>query len=216
MTTTTTTTGPDRATTRATPSAPGGATARTAASRTCWWLVLAGASHGCTGTAWQTVERLAYAAGERDSFCNISAVLSCTSVYSHWQSSALGIPNSLIGLPVFAFLLSAAVSALTGSGLSPVYVRLALGISLFMTGFVVWYLWQTATVIGALCLFCVACLVSLTLTSSGLLRVADDRRALGTGAVGRGVRWAVDNWADLAGWVGLLALVGAVLLFGLW
>jgi uncharacterized membrane protein len=25
--------------------------------------------------------------------------LSCTSVFDHWQSSALGIPNSLIALP---------------------------------------------------------------------------------------------------------------------
>lgn len=50
--------------------------------------------------AWQTVERIAWAADpQAPSVCEINTVLSCSSVYPHWQSSALGIPNSLIALP---------------------------------------------------------------------------------------------------------------------
>jgi uncharacterized membrane protein len=186
-----------------------------AASR-WWYVVLAGALIGIVGTSWQTVERIAYAAdGAGESFCDISSVLSCSSVYSHWQSSALGIPNSLVGLPVFAFLASAAVSALLGSRLSPVFVRTALGMSLFMTAFVVWYLQQTAMEIGALCLFCLACMVSLTLTSSGLVRVADAESALGSGRVATRVHSWVDSWVDLAAWAGLAMLVAAMLVLGL-
>lgn len=180
-----------------------------------WYVVLAGGLIGIVGTSWQTVERIAYAGGGGESFCDISSVLSCSSVYSHWQSSALGIPNSLVGLPVFAFLASAAVSALLGSRLSPVFVRSALGISLFMTAFVVWYLQQTAMEIGALCLFCLACMVSLTLTSSGLVRVADAEGALGSGRVATRVRTWVDSWVDLAAWAGLAMLVAAMLVLGL-
>lgn len=175
-----------------------------------WFVVLVGALVGVVSTAWQTVERLDYAAGGDESFCDISAVLSCSSVYSHWQSSALGIPNSLIGLPVFAFLGAAAVAALLGSRLSAAAVRTPLGVSLFMTGFVVWYLQQTAMEIGALCLFCLACMVSVTLTSAGLVRAADAQGVLG----GR-VRRMTDTWGDLALWAGLSMAVAAMLFLGL-
>ena len=85
--------------------APVQAPTRTDTARRWWWLVLAGGVLGIAGTVWQTMERLAYGSGDKGpSVCDISAIVSCTNVYSHWQSSALGVPNSLIGLPVFAFM----------------------------------------------------------------------------------------------------------------
>lgn len=177
--------------------------------------MLLGGVLGIVGTVWQTVERIEYAAGGGESVCDISSVLSCSSVYSHWQSSALGVPNSLIGLPVFAFLAGGALAALTGSRLSVGYLRTSLGVALFMTGFVVWYLQQTAFSIGALCLFCLACMVSITLAGVGLIRVADAEGALGSGDLARRVRGAVDAWVDLALWAGLVMLVAATLFVGL-
>lgn len=180
-----------------------------------WYVVLAGAVLGVVSTVWQTVERIAYASGDGSAVCDISAVVSCSNVYSHWQSSALGVPNSLIGLPVFAFMASVAVSGLLGSQLSQRFLVGTLGLALFMTGFILWYMEQTAFSIGALCLFCVACMVNITLVSAGLVRVADAEGALGDGRLGQRVHSLVDAWADLAIWTGLLLAVGAMLFVGL-
>jgi uncharacterized membrane protein len=180
-----------------------------------WYVVLAGAALGILSTVWQTVERIAYAKGDGSAVCDISAVVSCSNVYSHWQSSALGVPNSLIGLPVFAFLASVAVSGLLGSQLAPRFLAGALGLAVFMTGFIFWYMEQSAFSIGALCLFCVACMVAITLAAAGLVRVADAQGALGDGRLGQRVHAAVDAWADLALWAGLLFLVAAMLFVGL-
>lgn len=203
---------------------PGGATgqdpgpvspADPRATRRWWWVVLVGAAAGVVATVWQTVERLRYAAGDTDSFCDISATLSCSSVYTHWQSSALGIPNSLIGLPVFALIAGTALAALLGSRLSATHLRVVLGLALFMTAFVTWYLQQTAFSIGALCLFCVGCMVSISLAGAGLVRVADAEGALGKGRLAARVRAAVDSWVDLALWLGLGMLVAVMLVVGL-
>ena len=181
-----------------------------------WWVVLAGGVIGIGATVWQTVERIHWAAGDRgNSVCDISAVVSCSNVYSHWQSSALGIPNSLIGLPVFAFMASAALAALLGSRPARPFLLTAYGITLFMTAFVLWYLEQSALSIGALCLFCLGCFVSISLVGVGLTRVVDAEGALGAGAAGRRLRTLVDTWADLAIWAGLAFLVAAMLFVGL-
>ena len=180
-----------------------------------WYAVLVGGLLGIVSTVWQTVERIAYAAGGDESVCDISAVLSCSNVYSHWQSSALGVPNSLIGLPVFAFLTSVAVSGLLGSQLSRATLGASWGLALFMTGFIVWYMEQTAFDIGSLCLFCTACMVNITLVSAGLTRVVDSEAVLGDGPAGQRLRSLVDSWADLALWAGLLMAVAAMLFIGL-
>jgi uncharacterized membrane protein len=180
-----------------------------------WYAVLVGGVLGIVSTVWQTVERIAYAAGSDSSVCDISAVLSCSNVYSHWQSSALGVPNSLIGLPVFAVLTSVAVSGLLGSQLSRATLAASWGLALFMTGFIVWYLEQTAFDIGSLCLFCTACMVNIALVGAGLTRVVDAETVLGDGPAGRRLRSLVDSWADLALWAGLLMAVAAMLFIGL-
>jgi uncharacterized membrane protein len=180
-----------------------------------WYVVLVGGVLGIVSTVWQTVERISYAAGGDASVCDISAVLSCSNVYSHWQSSALGVPNSLIGLPVFAFLTSVAVSGLLGSQLSRATLGASWGLAIFMTGFIVWYLAQTAFDIGSLCLFCTACMVNITLVVVGLTRVVDEEAVLGAGPAGRRLHTLVDSWADLAIWAGLSMAVAAMLFVGL-
>lgn len=181
-----------------------------------WWgLVLAGGLVGIVSTVWQTVERIAYAAGDTGpSVCEINALVSCSNVFGHWQSSALGIPNSLIGLPVFALLASGALAALTGSQLSRSYVGLLLGTGVFMTAFITWYMHQTAFDIGALCLFCAACLVGIVLAGAGLTRALAAGSPDTDGDPGRLTR-LVDSGADIALWGGVLVLVATMLLLGL-
>lgn len=198
--------------TRAQPS-PG--TAVPTASRGWWALVLAGGLLGIIATVWQTAERLSTLSGKGAPVCDINAVVGCGSVYGHWQSSALGVPNSLIGLPVFAIMTSAAAGALLGSRPSRRYLAGLLGLSAFMTVFVVWYMEQTAFVIGSLCLFCAASMVNIILTGIGLTRVADAEGALGEGQLARRVHAMVDSSTDLAVWIGIAVLVGLMLYLGL-
>lgn len=182
-----------------------------------WYgLVALGGGLGTVTAAWQTVERIAWAADpQAPSVCEINTVLSCSSVYPHWQSSALGIPNSLIALPVFAILASAGLAGVLGSYLSRGYLASLLGLTVFMAAFVTWYMEQTAFSIGVLCLFCVGCAVNIILAGIGITRVAAAEHALGDGRAARELRLLVEARADLIAWVGLALVIAAMLVVGL-
>lgn len=179
-------------------------------------LMLVGGLLGVVSGAWQTVERIAYASGgNADAICEINAVLSCNSVFSHWQSSALGIPNSLISMPVFAILAAGGLAGLLGTRLSRAFAATLLGLTVFMALFLTWYMQQSAFAIGALCLFCTVGAVGLITIGIGLTRVVDAEQALGTGRTGRQLRLLVEARADLIVWAGLAALIAVLLYLGL-
>lgn len=197
--------------------AQGGMSGEATRSLRPWYgLVALGGGLGTVTAAWQTVERIAWAADpQAPSVCEINTVLSCSSVYPHWQSSALGVPNSLIALPVFAFLLSAGLAGLLGGRLPRPYLAAVLGVTLFMTAFVTWYLGQTALSIGALCLFCVGCGASILVAGAGVTRVASVTGVLGRGRPGRGASAMATSGADVVAWIGLAGLIGLTLVLGL-
>ncbi len=181
-----------------------------------WFLLMVvGGLLGAVAAGWQLVERIAYADGLDTGICEINSVLSCGSVFDHWQSSALGVPNTLVSLPVFALLASAGLAGLLGSRLSRSYLATLLGLTVFMAAFMTWYMQQTAFAIGALCLFCTVGAASLLAAGVGLTRVADAERALGTGPLGRQLRLLVEARADLIVWGGLGALITVLLVTGL-
>lgn len=182
-----------------------------------WYaLMLIGGALGMVTAGWQTVERIAWAKDPgAASVCEINAVVSCSSVYDHWQSSALGVPNSLIALPVFAILAGAGLAGVLGSYLSRGYLASLLGLTVFMTAFVTWYMEQTAFSIGVLCLFCVGCAVNIIIAGIGITRVAAAEHALGDGRAGRELRLLVEARADLIAWVGLALVIAAMLVVGL-
>lgn len=182
-----------------------------------WWvLMLVGGALGVVTATWQTVDRIAYAAGSGGSaVCELNEVLSCSSVYNHWQSSVLGIPNALIALPIFALLAATGLAGLMRSALSPAYLLTVLYLTLFMTGFITWYMQQTAFSIGVLCLFCLGCALNVIIAGIGVTRVAAAGRALGTGSAQRVLDTMVARRVDVAVWVGLAALIGAMLVVGL-
>jgi uncharacterized membrane protein len=200
---------------RATASAPG-AGATTSGNRGWWALGLLGGVAGMGTAGWQTVERIAYAQDPAVAVaCDLNAVISCSSVFTHWQSSALGIPNSIIALPVFAMLASAALAGLTGSRLANAYLATMLGLSVFMTAFVTWYLVQSAFVMGVLCLLCAGCGVAILATSIALTRVAAAQQALGSGRLGRSVDTMTRSGSDLMLWLGLGAVLTVMLVLTL-
>jgi len=182
-----------------------------------WYLLmLVGGALGLFTAGWQTVERIAWASDpQATSVCEINAVLSCSSVFSHWQSSALGVPNSLVAMAVFGFVASTGLAGLLGSQLSRAYLATVFGMTVFMTAFVVWYLEQSALSIGVLCLFCVGCAVNIIVAGLGITRVAARAGALGRGGLGRGVTAMVSSGADIVAWLGLAALLTLMMVLGL-
>jgi uncharacterized membrane protein len=178
--------------------------------------MLVGGVLGAIAAGWQLVERIAYADGTNDgSFCELNAVISCNSIFTHWQSSALGVPNTLVSLPVFALLASAGLAGLLGSRLSRSYLATLFGLTVFMAAFMTWYMQQSAFAIGALCLFCTVGAAALIAVGIGLTRVVDTEQALGTGRAGRQLRLLVEARADIIIWVGLGALITVLLVLGL-
>ena len=182
-----------------------------------WYAVLlVGGSVGMVTAAWQTVDRIAWAANpQAGSICEINKVLSCSSVFSHWQSSALGIPNSLIALPVFGILAATGLAGLMGSVLARSYLATVLAVNVGFALFITWYLEQSAFALGILCLFCLGCGVSAVVSGVGLTRAAAAENALGTDRLGVALQGQVAAGADVIAWVGLLLVWAAMLVGGL-
>ncbi len=182
-----------------------------------WYAtMLAGGALGAFTAGWQTVERIAWAKNPHSlTVCEISSRVSCSNVFSHWQSSALGIPNSVIALPVFAFIASAGLAGLLGSRLSRRYLGAVLGVTVFMTAFVTWYMEQSAYDIRVLCIFCTGCMASIIVAGVGATRAAAAGGLLAGRRAGRWLQLSVDSNADLIAWGGLAAIVGVMLWTGL-
>lgn len=179
-------------------------------------LMLGGGVLGAVAAGWSLVERIAYAESPSSaSFCEINSVISCNSIFGHWQSSALGVPNTLVSLPVFALLASAGLAGVLGSRLSRGYLATLFGLTVFMTGFVTWYMHQSAFAIGALCLFCTVGAAALITIGIAVTRVVDAEQALGTGRAGRQLRLLVEARADIVVWLGVAALIAVLLWLGL-
>lgn len=174
-----------------------------------YWTMLAGGAMGIASASWQTIERIDWAAGQKAAgVCEISSKLSCSTVFEHWQSSALGIPNSVIALPVFAFIAAVALAGVMGADLPRRYLQVVLGMTVFMAGFITWYMWQTAFPIGVLCLFCAACMLAVVVAGIGITRVT--AMASPGGALARMAERDLDvlAWCTLAVAVALMLTLG--------
>lgn len=165
----------------------------------------------------QLVDRITLAENPQASLvCDVSSTLSCSSVLTAWQSSALGVPNAMIGLAVFSVFLSGGLAGALGSGLSLPYLRVLEGMALGMLGFTLWYLFQTTFVLGALCLYCTVVGTSVVLVNLAVPRLW--RRAGGLGGSGPAARFARgfvdsgdDRWVWGALWVGVATVITLVL-----
>ena len=86
--------------------------------------------------------------------CNINPIISCGSVMTTPQASALGFPNPLIGIAAFSIVIVTGVLAVTKVPLPRWYwVGMTLG-TLAAAGFVHWLIFQSIYRIGALCPYC--------------------------------------------------------------
>lgn len=172
------------------------------ATRRAW--PLAGAAFSAAGMAaamTQIVERIQLAGNPHAHLsCNISKLISCSNVLLAPQSSVFRpIPNAAIGLAMFAVFLTAFAVAGSRSSISLGLGRGMQFLMLFMLAFVTWFMWQTAFVIHALCLYCIV---------------------IATGTIGANLAWwkvthrraGMETLLALGYW----ALMAAFVFYGLW
>jgi uncharacterized membrane protein len=129
-----------------------------------WWVLIAGVI-GLIASAALTVEKIellldpSYVPS-----CNLNPIVSCGSVMTTPQASALGFPNSLIGIAAFSVVTVTGLLAVTKVRLPQWYwAGMTLG-TLIAAGFVHWLVFQSLYRIGALCPYCmVVWLVTISL-----------------------------------------------------
>ena len=86
--------------------------------------------------------------------CNISPLISCTSVMKTPQAEVFSFPNSLIGIAGFAIVITIGMALLAGANFKRwFWLGLQAG-TIFGVGFVHWLFYQSVYVIGALCPYC--------------------------------------------------------------
>ena len=159
------------------------------------------AAAGIAATLAQIVERIALAEDPRaDLACNISKLVSCTDVLLAPQASVFGpIPNAAIGLAMFSVFLTAFAVAASRTNISRGLARGMQFLLLFMLGFVTWFMWQTAYVIGALCLYCSVIATASVFTNLAWWKVTHRR----------------NGYESLLAF-GYWALLAAFVFYGLW
>ena len=119
-----------------------------------WWVLIAGVV-GLVASMALTIEKFKLLVNPSYvPSCNINPIVSCGSVMTTPQASALGFPNSLIGIVAFTVVTVSGVLAVMKVPLPRWYwVGLTVG-TLAGTVFVHWLIVQSLYRIGALCPYC--------------------------------------------------------------
>lgn len=110
-----------------------------------------------------------------DLSCNLNPVYSCSNVISSKQAEIFGFPNELMGIAMFAALITLGVIAATKVELPKWLWKLFILGMLGGMGFVFWFFYQSVYVIGSLCIFCTSIWFSIwTITVAGYTWLYDE------------------------------------------
>jgi len=145
--------------------------------------------------------------------CDISAKISCGAVGVSWQSEVLGFPNAFLGLIAEAVVITVAVAALGGVKFPRWFMLAAQCVYAIGFVFAYWLFWQSFSVIGALCPWCLLITVTMTLVFFSLTRVNILDGNFGAG-VQRKLTPALRVGADVAVSVILIAIIAAMVIVG--
>lgn len=111
-----------------------------------------------------------------DLSCNLNPVYSCSNVINSEQSEILGFPNELIGMAMFAALITLGVIISTKVKLPDWIWKCFVAGMIGAMGFVLWFFYQSAYVINSLCIFCTTVWFSIwTITSFGYAWLYDEK-----------------------------------------
>lgn len=133
--------------------------------RYSWLLVIAGI-FGLAASASLTIEKIFLLEDPNYQLsCSLNEIFACGSIVTTEQASAFGFANSVIGVAAFPVLITLGIISVMGIVL-PRFVLGGLTVGLiFAQLFVLWLVYQSLYVIGALCPWCMvvwAAVVPLT------------------------------------------------------
>ena len=142
--------------------------------------------------------------------CDVSSVLSCSTVAQTWQARILGFPNAFLGIFFEAVVLAISVGIAAGVKFPRWYMactNLLYTVALF---FAFWLFGQSYFVIQVLCPWCLLITLTTTLVFGGITRI---NIRDGVIPAPEGLRRAVAQGLDWALWglivFGVLAMVAA-------
>jgi uncharacterized membrane protein len=123
------------------------------------WLLVIGGLLGLASSLVLTFDKIKIA--QNPNYipnCNFNPVISCGSVIKTWQASALGFPNSFMGITGFAVVLTIGMVLLAGLDAKSLkrWFWWGLNLGAFLGLLLVhWLMFQTTYRINALCPFCI-------------------------------------------------------------
>ena len=103
--------------------------------------------------------------------CNVSKLISCTTVAKAWQSTLLGWPNAFLGLICEPVVITIAVAALMGVTFPRRMMIIANFVYAIGFVFAYWLFYEAYFVIGALCPWCLLVTVTTTTVFLTMVRV---------------------------------------------
>ncbi|MER7916431.1 MULTISPECIES: vitamin K epoxide reductase family protein [unclassified Streptomyces] len=129
--------------------------AATTASRAFAWLLIVTGALGILASFVITIDKIQLIQDPHFTpSCNLSPVLSCSSVMRSAQASVLGFPNPLLGLAAYPVVVTTGCALLSGARFRRwFWLGLNAGTA-FGAGFCMWLMSQALYDIGALCLWC--------------------------------------------------------------
>jgi uncharacterized membrane protein len=176
-------------------------------------VIFVGAAIGLVASFLQMIEKLVMLQ-YKDAVlaCNIDSVFSCSSVLNAWQSSVFGFPNALMCVVVFTIFLGVGLVGLTGGQITRGMRIGTQALALFMLAFGLWFLYQSTYVIGAICIFCVACMAGLLMVNAALWRLNFSRAPEGGNSIGKFMHKMTLQSLDLLLWVSLIVVVAVAII----
>ena len=144
--------------------------------------------------------------------CDISSVLSCSSVGLSWQASLFGFPNAFLGMVCEPVVITIAVASLGGVRFPRWFMFSAQVVYLFGLAFAFWLFAQSMWVIGALCPWCLVITVGTTLVFMTLLHhnILEDNLYLPPAAQRRALTF-VRSGADVFVSAGIVVVIATLI-----
>ena len=135
------------------------------------FIVLAGSAPGLLASFMLSIEALILAKNSHSVLsCDLSSVLSCSTVANHWSAAILGFPNSFIGVMALPVMVTIGVALLAGTKFPRWFMFAAqIGVSVGFI-FALWMFYMSFVEIGVLCPWCLTLDVGMLLIFGGMTR----------------------------------------------
>ena len=135
------------------------------------FIMLAGSVLGLLASFMLSIEALILANNSHAVLsCDLSSVLSCSTVANHWSATILGFPNSFIGVMTLPVMVTIAVALLAGAKFPKWFMQAAQAGAVAGMVFAIWMFYMSYIEIGVLCPWCLTLDVGMTLILFGLTR----------------------------------------------